>query len=242
VYHPILVISTRKQAVLQLNLLILSQACLNAGITLGAEGTAADRKAVIVWKIESAAVIGGQTPQVIGTPKTNASAGERALQFNGRGDGLIVPVNPIAGWSSFTIEVLFLPEADGPRAQRFLHIADRVGSRALIETRTTDGKSWILDTYLACSKKGRTLRNRTKRHPTGKWAWVALAYDGKKMTDYVNGVREFEGRTAFPPMTDGVTSLGMRLNKVFWFKGCIKEIRFTPAALAPDALQHLPEK
>jgi hypothetical protein len=235
---------TRKRAAGQLTLLLLGQAYLSAGITLRAEGTATGPTSAIVWKIDNTAVIGGKAPQVIGAPKIiNASVGEIALQFNGRGDGLIVPVNPIAGWSSFTIEVLFQPDANGPRAQRFLHIADRLGSRALVETRTTDGKSWILDTYLARpTKKGRTLRNRTKRHPTGKWAWVALVYDGYKMTHYVNGVREFEGRTIFPPMADGVTSIGMRLNKVFWFKGNIKEIRFTPAALATDALQHMPEK
>ena len=212
--------------------------------TEGAEKEAIPQQPVpIVWTLDSLAVIDGQRPQVLGAPKiVDSSAGGPALQFNGHNDGLIIPGNPIGGWRKFTIEVLFLPEADGPRAQRFLHIADRAGSRALIETRTTDGKSWILDTYLASGKKGRTLRNRVRHHPTGKWAWVALVYDGKKVADYVNGVREFEGRTIFPPMTDGSTSLGMRLNRVFWFKGSIKEARFTPAALSTDALQRVPEK
>jgi hypothetical protein len=237
-------VDIREQTVRYLSLLILGPAFLSAGITAWAEGTATNGTTAIVWKIDNTTVVGDKTPKVIGAPKQiNAPSGEPALKFNGQSDGLIVPVNPIAGWPLFTIEVLFLPDANGPRAQRFLHVADRLGSRALIETRTTtDGKSWILDTYLARPTKGRTLRNRTKRHPTGKWAWVALVYDGAKMTEYVNGARELEGRAIFPPMADGLTSIGMRLNKVFWFKGCIKEIRFTPAALAPDALQHVPEK
>lgn len=224
--------------------LLAVQIVLCLGTELRAEKEiAVERPAPVVWRLDNTSAIGGQKPQVLGLPKiVDASAGGSVVQFNGQNDGLIIPANPIAGWTRFTIEVLFLPEVDGPHAQRFLHIADRAGSRALIETRTTDGKSWILDTYLASGKKGRTLRNRIRRHPTGKWAWVALVYDGKKMAHYVNGVREFEGRTCFPPMTDGVTSLGMRLNRVFWFKGSIKEVRFSPTALAPNTLQRMPEK
>jgi hypothetical protein len=225
------------------HLLLVMQILLCMGTEVRAEKEVVAQQSVpVVWTLDNTAAIGGQNPQVLGLPQiVDASAGGPALRFNGQNDGLILPVNPIAGWRKFTVEVLFRPDADGPRAQRFLHIADRAGSRALIETRTTDGKSWILDTYLACGKKGRTLRNRVRRHPTGKWAWVALVYDGRKMAHYVNGVREFEGRTIFPPMTDGSTSLGMRLNRVFWFKGTIKEVRFTPTALAPNALQRVPD-
>jgi hypothetical protein len=225
-------------------LLLVTQILLCLGTELRAEkGIVAQQPVPIVWTLSNTAVIGGQKPQVLGAPRiVDMSAGGPALKFDGQTDGLILPVNPIAGWPSFTIEVLFRPDANGPRAQRFLHIADRLGSRVLIETRTTDGKSWILDTYLAGSKKRRTLRNRTKRHPADKWAWVALVYDGRKMVHYVNGMREFEGRTVFPPMADGTTSLGMRLNQVFWFKGSIKEVRFSPTALAPDILQRVPEK
>jgi hypothetical protein len=179
---------------------------------------------------------------VLGAPRlVDAAAGGPALQFNGQTDGLVFPVNPIAGWAGFTIEVLIRPDTDGPRAQRFLHIDDGCGSRALLETRSPHGKLWVLDTFLRCPDSHRTLRNRARRHPAGKWTWVALVYDGKQMTDYVNGVRQLEGRVAFPPMTTGSTSLGVRLNRVYWFKGCIKEVRFHPAALAPEALQRVAE-
>jgi hypothetical protein len=232
VYHPSTVTPTKSFSTLVFCIMLSGQTIL---------GAETESPAQIMWKLDNITNIGGQKPQVLGAPKLiDASAGGPALHFNGQNDGLIVPVNPIAGWPSFTIEVLFRPDANGPRAQRFLHILDPLGGRVLIETRT-DGKSWILDTYLAHTKKGRTLRNRAKSHPLGQWTWVALTYDGKKMIDYVNGVRDLEGRTSFPSMTNGVTSVGMRLNQVFWFKGSIKEARFTSVALKPDALQRVPE-
>ena len=207
------------------------------------EKLAASVPSQVVWTLDNVESVGGHKPEVLGAPKiVDKAAGGPALQFNGRNDGLIFPLNPLAAWATFTIEVLIRLDADGPRAQRFLHIDDRRGSRALLETRSDDGKSWILDAFLRSGKDHRTLRNRVRRHLPGQWAWVALVYDGKQMTDYVNGVRELEGRAVFPPMTSGYTSLGVRLNRVYWFKGCIKEVRFHPAALAPEALQRVAEK
>ena len=207
-----------------------------------AEKGAANASAPIVWTLDNVTSVGGQKPFVLGAPKLlDKAAGGPALQFNGQSDGLIFPLNPLAGWTKFTIEVLLRPAVDGPRAQRFLHIDDGHGSRALLETRTSDGKSWVLDAFLRCGKDHRTLRNRAKRHPAGKWAWVALVYDGNRMTDYVNGTRELSGRVVFPPMPTGYTSLGVRLNRVYWFNGSIKEVRFHPQALAPGALQRATE-
>jgi hypothetical protein len=65
-----------------------------------------------------------------------------------------------------------------------------------------------------------------------------MEYDGKKMTSFVNGKKELEGELNLSAMTDGKISLGVRLNKVDWFKGQIKEIRFHPEALQPQSLQH----
>jgi len=64
-----------------------------------------------------------------------------------------------------------------------------------------------------------------------------MEYDGKKMTSFVNGKKELEGKFNFSVMTKGNISLGVRLNKVDWFKGQIKEIRFHPEALQPQGLQ-----
>ena len=220
--------------------LLLGLCLIGSATKLRAVAPAAASPTEIVWKLDNTDMIGGHKPQLLGAPTiVNAPSGGPALQFNGRSDGLIVPVNPIAGWRAFAIQALLRPAANGPRAQRFLHIADQLGRRVLMETRSS-GNSWVLDTYLARTRKGRTLRNRAKHHPAGQWAWVALVYDGKKMSHYVNGMQELQGRTVFPPMTNGVTSLGMRLNQVFWFKGCLKEVRFTPVALPAEALQRNP--
>jgi len=223
-------------------LLTLTALVTAADRARGVEGAVAGVSAPIVWTLENVASVGGQKPQVLGAPKVvDAASGGPALEFNGQNDGLVFPLNPIAGWTKFTIEVLIRPDAGGPRAQRFLHIDGGRGSRALLETRSGDGKSWVLDAFLRSGKDHRTLRNRARRHSAGKWAWVALVYDGARMTDYVNAMRELDGHVVFPPMAGGYTSLGVRLNRVYWFKGCIKEVRFHPTALAPTALQRVAE-
>jgi hypothetical protein len=57
------------------------------------------------------------------------------------------------------------------------------------------------------------------------------------MSHYVNGVLELEGVVAFAPMSAGRTSIGVRQNRVSWFKGAISEVRFTPAALPATRLR-----
>jgi hypothetical protein len=60
------------------------------------------------------------------------------------------------------------------------------------------------------------------------------------MTHYVNGERELLAeKVNFGPLGQGQVSLGVRQNKVFWFKGAIREVRFTPAALPPGKLQRV---
>jgi hypothetical protein len=55
----------------------------------------------------------------------------------------------------------------------------------------------------------------------------------------VNGVEEGEGTVALDQMIGGQTSIGVRLNKINWFKGQVREIRFHSAALKKRSLQHL---
>jgi len=219
------------------------QTLLGAGAGLHAEQNfAVSAQPPVVWTLDSITSIGGHRPIVLGAPQVvDATAGGPALRFNGRCDGLVLPVNPVRGLAEFTIEVLIRPEADGLSAQRFVHIQDERNSRIMIEARLIGGKSWSLDTFLHSGESGSALLDRKKLHPTGKWVWVALTYDGRKMTDYVNGVKEHEGPVNFAPMAEGRMSLGVRRNRVFWFKGLIKEARFTPVALKPADLQHVTE-
>jgi hypothetical protein len=190
-----------------------------------------------VWKLQKPGSVGGHETEVLGAPKTMSETGQRGLCFDGKGDGILVPVNPIAGQNLFTIEVLFRPDGDGPAEQRFLHIQDEQERRVLIETRVAD-RAWSLDTFLRSTDTDKlTLLDRAKTSRTDRWHWVALVYDGKTMSHYVNGVKELEGAVAFPPMGAGRISLGVRQNRIHWFKGCISQVRFTPFAVAPEALQ-----
>jgi hypothetical protein len=108
----------------------------------------------------------------------------------------------------------------------------------LLELRIVSPHEWALDTFLFDSPESRlTLLDRTRLHGTDDWHWVALTYDGTTMTHFVDGVRELEGPLAFRAMVPGRMSLGVRLNKVNWYQGCIREIRFAPRALAAPELQ-----
>lgn len=211
--------------------------------TAASAGTPLDIKPEItagtIWVVNSTDSIGGHAPQLLGRPVVMKDEGAGSfLGFNGESDGLVLPANPLAGYGAFTIEVYFKPEVGGQPEQRFVHLQDAdAGRRALIELRISEDGQWCLDTYLNDHGAKLTLIDRTKLHPLGQWYWAALTYDGKTMTHYVNGVKEAEGEIRFSPMIAGETSLGMRLNKVSWFKGCLAEIRFHPVALASEVLQ-----
>jgi hypothetical protein len=200
-----------------------------------------ERVAPTVWRLNEVSRVAGLTTEVVGSPKVVGSGARTAVAFDGKGDGLLVPSNPLEGWSAFTIEVRFKPDGNGGEEQRFLHIEDARKQRVLIETRLTPDKQWALDTFLFQDATHKlTLLDRTRLHPADRWYWVALVYDGRKMSHYIDGVLELEGEVAFGPMTAGRTSIGVRQNLVSWFKGEIAEARFTPAALSAPQLQAKP--
>jgi hypothetical protein len=201
-------------------------------------------RAPVIWTVDQLANIGGHAPTVLGEPKAEEIDGVRGLRFDGLDDGLFVPDNPIAGLPVFTIEILFRPESGGLAEQRFLHIQDvsSVDARALIETRLENG-TWYLDTHVRTHEaRKQTLVDPTKTHPTARWYWAALSFDGKTMAHFVNAVRECEAPLEFEPLAAGRTSLGVRQNKVYWFKGAIAEVRFHSEALPAEKLQRVPTR
>lgn len=215
--------------------LLLALALLACGTSRADEAPAAQR-----WVLDDPASVAGQAAEVWGSPKVCSEQGRKSLCFDGNADGLLLAVNPIAGWKQFTIEVLIKPDGSGAPEQRFLHIQDTDLRRALIETRLTPDRQWSLDTFLFTSQEHRlTLLDRTKLHPTDQWYWVALTYDGRTMRHYVNGTKELEGEVEISAFVTGRISLGVRQNKVNWYKGCISEIRFSPEAIDPAALQRV---
>ncbi|UCD38859.1 MAG: LamG domain-containing protein [Fidelibacterota bacterium] len=154
-----------------------------------------------------------------------------ALKFDGEGEGLILAINPIAGWTKFTIEVVFRPDRGGLSEQRFLHMGQCHGERMLFETRIVQDEAWYLDTFLSSTAGSCTLMNKGFHHALGEWFHTALTFDGSRLTNYVNGQSELSEVIEFAPIQGGGTSIGMRQNKVSWYKGMIGTIRATPRCL-----------
>ena len=159
----------------------------------------------IIWKMENPALVGGYKPLVLGSPSVVNELSQPALLFNGVDDGLILPVNPMENKKCFTIEALFKPASDGPPAPRFIHFQDSANNCGTLEIRVTPQGNWYADTFLRNGKaeKGLTLIDSTKLHACNRWYWLALVFDGSKMSSYVNGIKELEGEVSFAPMTAG---------------------------------------
>lgn len=193
--------------------------------------------AMTIWHLDSPHRVGGHATTTIGAPVIEDSPAGPALRFDGVRDGVFVPENPLAGLAQFTVEILFRPDAPGEFEQRFLHAGEPNGSRALIELRLRPDGQWFLDTFLRSGESQLALIDDTQLHPSGRWFWVALRYDGAVMAHFVDGVLEKSGALRLDPLPAGQTSLGVRMTNVSWFHGAIREVRFHDTALAPEALQ-----
>lgn len=203
--------------------------------------SAVDDLEPVVWYIDNLSNIGGHSVTVAGAPRIVETGVGKAVEFNGIADGLFLDVNPLAGLERFTIEVLFEPAADGPEEQRFLHIEEAgSGNRALLETRRLPGAAWCLDTFLRHGGSSLTLIDRRAVHPAARWHVAALTYDGTTMAHCVDGVREASGAVQLRPLGAGRTSIGVRQNRVSWFKGRIRMVRITPEALPSTRLLAVP--
>ena len=187
----------------------------------------------VSWKIDNLKAIGGKPLIIAGHPLIIPVVGGKAIQFDGVDDGLAVTTNPIAGASAFTIEAVFRPDAGGGKEQRWFHIQqDQSENRVLLETRLV-GDQWFLDTYIRSGDKNRALFAENFKHPLGAWYHVALVYDGTEMRHYVDGQLEMAGPLTISPLGEGLTSIGVRMNRMYWFKGAVSKARFTLRALTP---------
>jgi hypothetical protein len=191
----------------------------------------------IVWDIDNTKKINNHEITAFGAPIIVDTPYGKGLQFDGVNDGLLLDINPLAGAKKFTIELIFRPDSGGNKEQRFLHIGEINGDRIMIETRLTEDDQWFLDTYIKSDESERTLYAKTFLHPVDQWYSVALIYEGKIMRHLVNNEEELVGPVDFVPMRTGRTSIGCRMNQLYWFKGVIKRIKFTPRVLSPDELR-----
>jgi Concanavalin A-like lectin/glucanases superfamily len=186
------------------------------------------------WELNAVDNLGGYATQVLGAPRLIENPQWKAMEFDGQQDGMIVDTNPLAGMERFTLEVIFRPDAGGPKEQRFVHLQEAGGeNRILIETRLTGDNRWFLDTFIRSGETNQTLYAEKFPHAVGEWYQAALVFDGREMRHYVNGIQEMSALIQYQPMKPGQISLGVRLNRVFWFKGAIRKVRFTHDALAP---------
>jgi hypothetical protein len=192
----------------------------------------------IVWDVNNLESIGGHTTTVTGSPKVIKTEKGKAVQFNGLKDGLTVDAVPIAGAEKFTVEIILRPDGNTPAgAQRFFHIQENNSKNRiliLLETLPPQNDKWYLDTYVKSDKGSQNLYKPAITHTLGKWYNAAIVYDGQEIRHYTNGVKEAVGKLEFSPLSsNGKASIGMKLNKTFWFKGVICKIRFTKRALEP---------
>jgi hypothetical protein len=201
---------------------------------------AATQPSSTIWNLDDPRSVAGHSTEILGSPRRADSPVGPSLQFNGKTDGLLVNANPLDGWPQFTIEMLIKPTPDGDNAQRYLHLEDASGRRALLELRLANGR-WVLDAFLFNAKTGLVLMDPAKSHPANQWTWVAMIFQNNKLNSYVNGVPQTSGDIDFSPMGPGKTSLGVRQTKISWFKGNLRQVRFAPLALTPDKLQRPPQ-
>lgn len=187
----------------------------------------------VTWKIDNLKKIGGHQIDIVGEPQVIKASGGKAVLFDGVNDGLIVDDNPLAGAEAFTVEAIFRPDSGGSKEQRWFHIQDAsADNRVLLEIRL-NGDEWFLDTFIKSGANSRPLYAENFKHPVAQWYHVALVFDGTTMRHYVDAHEELSGALTISPLGKGSASIGVRMNRVFWFKGAIRTVRVTPRALLP---------
>jgi hypothetical protein len=190
------------------------------------------------WQFDRLDQIGGHPTTIFGHPRVVDTPGGKAVEFNGKDDALYVDVHPLAGAETFTWEVVFRPDPGGAPEQRFFHLQERdpktgqdTQTRMLFEIRVI-GDRWCLDSFALSGSESKALIDREKLHSLGDWHHAAVVYDGHELRNYVDGVLEGSAPLHLIPQGPGHSSMGVRINRVNYFKGAIRLARMTRRALA----------
>jgi Concanavalin A-like lectin/glucanases superfamily len=185
------------------------------------------------WKFDRLDQIGGHKTTLLGHPRVIDTPRGKAVEFNGVDDAIYLGVHPLAGVEAYTWEVIFRPDKGGAPEQRFFHFQeDGSDNRMLFEIRLV-GNEWCLDSFAKSGENSRAVMDRAKLHPAGEWYAVEAVYDGHELRNYIDGVLEGQGELHMTPQKAGQTSIGVRFNKVNYFKGAVRTARMTPRALQP---------
>lgn len=197
--------------------------------------TAANANTSVEWPLDNLNRIAGQPTKVLGDPKVITTEYGKAVEFDGIDDGIIIDTNPVEGMQTFTAEVIFKPYSGGNAEQRFVHFQEyNNNDRVLFETRLVKDNHWFIDTFMQTEGDKNTLYGIGDKRPLDQWYHAAVVVDGRNFKQYVNGKMQLSTELQHIPFSAGETSLGVRLNKVHWYKGAILKLRFTPRALTPD--------
>lgn len=187
------------------------------------------------WRLDNLETIAGYPVTVEGAPKVIDTPNGQAVEFDGIDDGIFLDVHPLAGLTTFTVEVIFKPYKGGAPEQRFFHMQeDPSEERVMFETRLVDGDLWFLDTFIYSGDQKIPLYAIDNKHEVDSWFHAAIIVNEDSFKHFVNGKEELSEQIHFEVQGSGRTSLGVRLNKVNWFKGAIRTARFTPRVLAPE--------
>lgn len=215
-------------AVLALSSLLIP-AQLSAQMGNNSETT--DNKKVIEWSAQNVPEI----LEVFGQPNVIETKLGPAVEFNGVSDGVFVNSLPLKGMTEFTIEMIFNQYGQCPFEQRFFHLGS-MGARVLFETRVLPDDTWYFDAYLNLGRPGEAVAiiDPELLHPTDRWYNVTMVAGPEGIKSYVNGELQGTSDLKFSPVfTEGITSVGVRQNKVCWFKGAVYKVRFTDKVLEP---------
>jgi hypothetical protein len=211
--------------------------------------------ASVTWTFDRLDRIGGHLTTVEGNPKVIETPVGKAVLFDGVDDALFIDNHPLAGAETFTFEAILRPDG-GDFEQRWFHLAERdaktgqvtnvdpktradTNSRFLFELRVV-GSQWYLDAFVNGPGYSRALMVQDKLHALGRWYHVAQVYDGAEYRSYVNGELQGKAEISFRPQGPGRAAVGVRLNRVNYFKGAVRQARFTPRALSPAEFAKVP--
>jgi hypothetical protein len=201
----------------------------------------------VIWTFDRLENIGGHKTTVLGQPRVIDSPVGKAVEFDGVDDALFIDNHPLAGAETFTWEAIFRPDG-GEREQRWFHLSEKdpqtgadTDNRMLFEIRVVNDQ-WYLDSFSQSGSESKALMNRAALHPLGNWYHVASVFDGREFRNYVDGVQEGSAQLRLSPHGAGHTSVGVRINKVFYFKGAVRLARFTRKALSPSEFLRPPAR
>jgi hypothetical protein len=192
------------------------------------------------WIFDRMDRVGHRPVSVAGAPRVVPSPWGPAIGFDGVGDALFVDRHPLAGARTFTFEALFRPDG-GAFQQRWFHLESpgdpsampgSSDTRMLFEIRVI-GDRWYLDAFMTGSGYKQALVVPSTTWPIGRWHHVAQSYDGRTYRSFVNGQMQTAVDMPFSPQGQGRCSVGVRLNRVDYFRGAVRAAHFSRAALTP---------